>query len=275
MGWNIPTTVASLLVGDDATQRAFDGLRRSLQPVLDFCNSTFQTAQDGSLSFVRQVVLKSLNVQGDLSVDGMATVKANADVTGSLVVRGSQIIRGTANNALVVVPGAAGAVLYTTNVGQSAIQHIIYDDGTVWGNNTWTTSSFVSGQGFKQSIHMGTFWNTSTVANTAYALVVVIQNQSSGLSNILRQTTMVRAGSVTGLSVTANNLVAAAGTYSLYKNGVLLLSITQAANAAAARQTWAKGTYKFVAGDSFFVRASYAGVINTATQVDMEIETGA
>lgn len=261
MAWNIPRQIGSLLVGDDATQRAISNVSRALQPVLDFCNSTFAVAQNGALTLVRDVVTQAVSINGGVSVNG------------------NVIVRGTAPNCFVVVPPSLLAAFYVTNPGNTVAQFLINGDGTAYGTNTWSTTSFVSNQGFKEVTFMGTFYNTSTSANTFYNVLQIITNQNAmalgAQATILRQTTMVRPGSVTGISVTANNTVNATGTYQLCKNGNVIYSLTHAPNAVAARITFPKGQFPFVAGDNFFFRVAYNAAINIATQIDMEMEVGA
>lgn len=189
--------------------------------------------------------------------------------------RGSQVIYG-ANNCLVIVPSVtSGVIFYTTNPANTAALFNVYADGSVLSAGTVTGNSVVSAQGFVRNVWMGTYWSTSATTTVTSTQCHIFNQNGGAVSTMNRNYTCTRAGSITGFSMVANNTVGVNGTYYMYRNNVLVFSVSHLANQAVANATYAKGAVPVIRGDILRVGVVYPNGTNIATNVDIELEGGA
>lgn len=175
----------------------------------------------------------------------------------------------------------------TTMAGTLAVTGATSHSATVTSTTAAGTPSFVSTQGFKQTIDMGTFWSgsasgTITMPTSYQGLIRAIWgNGGSGGSNqMLAVWVAPRAGSVTGLMGFANGSLGSGNTATMmvYINGSSsgMSSGISAAGGAPTPTTAAKGTYPFSAGQTVavYIQGS-ASTINQSFCASCEVEVGA
>jgi len=305
MALPLPRSVKALITSTPDATRIADGLSSALQPVLNFLNTTFDSAADNSLriaknvAFLGNVVINgkltmsdiaanNVTVNGMLSAAGAATLGAGLTVTGLTTVRGDTSFIGSmtnwvpANASSVFVPAAAGVTLYATNVGNTSATFAVRDTGAVYArgglaaDDVISAPSFISSAGFKSVVSLGTYYNTATAGGQNFRTVDVIMSANANqLAYIYRKWGAPRPGSLTAISVVMNNAVPANLGWQIEKNGVLITQCVVPANKTVASVTINKGVLPFVAGDVFSCLINMPAGINFAGRIDIEVELGA
>lgn len=193
---------------------------------------------------VALAVASATAAQMDLSVNGtqvMALLKGGASLPGTLTVTGAQTFTGATTHAATVTS--------TTATG---------------------TPSFVSTQGFKQTVDMGTYFNGSgTAFPTSYVTMSrpVVQVSQTSYSFMPAAFVAPYAGSVLALSSYQASAVTSGQTVNMmvYVNGsatTLSTALSSTTGAASAYATATKGAIAFSAGQlvQVFIKGSSASV---------------
>lgn len=141
------------------------------------------------------------------------------------------------------------------------------------------TPSFVSTQGFKSSIDMGTFWSNGTMPTSNTQLVKPVYSSSGGAQMMAAAWLAPFSGSVVGLSGYANGSFASGTTVTLtVRIGGTLQNLTTTLDSSGNGNftTAAKGTYSFSAGNGLAVFISgSSSTINQSFSASIVVEMGA
>lgn len=279
MALGIPKVVQALFVQSTDASRVRDNIVTALQPVLDFLGQYFTPGNDGSLTIPRAVnatagVTTTALTANQATVNGPLTGVSIA-LSGNLAVYGTAFFKAPGINGFVIQPGAVGPAFYVTNLAGNAALFVVYSDGGMSSVGQISGASVVSNVGFRHVLDMGTYW-TNNYPGGIVSTVEFINNGSSTLSLVKRHV-MMSAGSVTGLSLRLNGSVSAAAQVVLFINGTQLAApIVIAAGGLKGYASYAKGTFKFVAGDELTCGINFGATgINQSMHADFEVELGA
>lgn len=263
MALGIPRVVQALFTQSSDASRVRDNIITALQPVLDFCTSTFSTDPDGTLQMLRNI--------GSLNVSTLLTA-ARSIVNGDLTINnGNVFIRTRSNNGVVIVPGpGTNPTFYCANAANTDAVFLVDAVG-----NT-SAVSFNSRQGFKSWVQLGSYWNTNTASGDQYfTCEPIIRTGTATPAYIQRRYICIRPGSLTGVSIWHNNTISVPVTWTIYLNSSVAATLVLPANTGGINATYPKGTAAFQRNDSFTAVCSVATGQNFAATVEIEIEEGA
>lgn len=251
----LPKVIASLVSDDPTVARISANLRQAVQPTLDFLNTYVGQGSDGSLRLLRSTI-----AQGPFTTLQQYVANAGAKIIGDLIVNGNLYITTRTGNGVVITPAGGSPAFYITNPAGTVALFLVYADGSMY------CQGISSSNGFKSVVKFGGYWNSAPGANNTFPFGDTVQNvQNSSLGFTPFYEKMTHAGSVVGLSVNEAGPNVATKTIYVYKNNAQLFQWTTGAggNNATFWNTWVKGQYSFVAGDTINIYGSVNSTANT------------
>lgn len=226
-------------------------------------------------------------------VNGAVIPQMDAEV----ITYGQAIFIGstTQSDGFVIIPQSPGPTFRIANVGNTQTNLQVDSSGNVFTTGTLTVSGkttlgaettiksalnvdatvnaagMASGQGFKNSVCVGSYYNTGYGANNIVQLGVSVQNQATlgGMAIMPFAMKWTHSGSIVGMTLFQNGSVAGLNSLLIYKNGTL--TYTWAAGSGAAGATYWVQFPKvttgltFLAGDT--MTASYRCATGGTAQV--------
>lgn len=257
----LPKAIASLVSDDPTVARISANLRQAVQPTLDFLNTYIGQGSDGSLRFLRSTI-----AQGPFATLQGLIAQGAIKLLGDVLINGNVYVVSRTGNGFVIQPPVVGPAFYITNPAGTQANFLVYGDGGMSSVGQIGGANVVSGAGFKTIVKLGGYWNTAPGANATFSFGDAVQNAangSMGFTPFYEKAT--HAGSVVGLSINEAGPNVAAKTIYVYKNNAEMFRWTTGAagNNATFWNTWPKGQYTFLPGDTINVYASVGSTANT------------
>lgn len=277
-------TVKAIRPADLDVSQIQDNHNSLLQQILDFLNGNnagqlqlVTATKPGPNNNPPKVIDKpALVIHGEPSrvgpslVIGDAATAQKPALSADIRITGNIVHKTTAVNGYIINPFDTGPTFYVTNVAGNSALFIVYGDGTI------LCQGINSASGFKQTINMGSYWNTGTAGGQNFFTQTPIINVNGGQTGyITRKWTAPRPGSMTGVSVNMNNSVSGNLGWVIYKNGISQGQAIVNAGQVTGYNQFPKGQLPFTTGDVFTCQINLPAGINFAGQCDLEIETGA
>lgn len=218
--------------------------------------------------------------QGAFTTGGNATIAGSITQTGGLP---STLSGGLQINTPSTTPSLTNAFRVSFNsVSAFAVQpDVSYAYNTLTSTTAAGTASFVSTQGFKQTVDMGTYWFNGAAPTTYTPMFRALESASQTASGAMYAVFVPPyAGSVLGLSVYGQTALASGQTtnFCVYINGVASSMVISYSSTSTNSQyvTAAKGAYSFTAGQPIIIytKAS-AAAVTPAYSATITVEMGA
>jgi hypothetical protein len=286
MALKIPNTLSNLIFSDSQSASLVQqSLTSSVQPLLNFINQYFTTSGSGSsvlltlnqaLTLTKQLLLTT----GTITSPSMAFAQNNT--LGVFYDQANQRMGLCINNTLVGFISSAGMSSQAPSAAGNSF-NFCNSSGTVLAtvNNAGTftsyapagTPNFVSQNGFRNLVPIGTLTNVTLPASTSSPMQTASPNGLACFVNV------PFAGSIVGYSYVTTSPNAGVAGY-VGRNGTIIWNCqtqTGAGTTLGATGTAAKGAYTFGANDSlyFYARSSSTSTAASAyVQAYITIEMG-
>jgi hypothetical protein len=190
---------------------------------------------------------------------------------GQIVAFGSRVQQ----DGFVIIPYVPGAA-FRVAPNNSSNAFVVNYDGTAGCSGNFTAPSYTNGNGFKNTIPVGAYWNTSYTASANVQLQQAVMNAANnavGVTPFIWKFT--HAGSITGMSMNQAGSTTGTNYLLIYKNGVNVYVWNAGVGTGNATfwAAFAKNAIAFAAGDTLtcFFQNTAAGNTQVSAHLTLEL----